>query len=96
MYLYSLQIKRGFKKKKKKNISHIKCWLQAHDYEHGNAANLSESYPTYETWTEFEVLSLMFFTIIIIIIIIIIVLVVRVPGYRSKGPGFDSRRNQIF
>jgi hypothetical protein len=23
-------------------------------------------------------------------------LVVRVPGYRSKGPGFDSRRYQIF
>jgi hypothetical protein len=23
-------------------------------------------------------------------------LVVRVPGYRSKGPGFDSRRCQIF
>jgi hypothetical protein len=22
--------------------------------------------------------------------------VVRVPGYRSRGPGFDSRRNQIF
>jgi hypothetical protein len=24
------------------------------------------------------------------------VLVVRVPGYRSRGPGFDSRRHQIF
>jgi hypothetical protein len=23
-------------------------------------------------------------------------LVVRVPGYRSRGPGFDSRRCQIF
>jgi hypothetical protein len=23
-------------------------------------------------------------------------LVVRVPGYRSKGPGFDSPRYQIF
>jgi hypothetical protein len=23
-------------------------------------------------------------------------LVVRVPGYRSRGPGFDSRRSQIF
>jgi hypothetical protein len=23
-------------------------------------------------------------------------LVVRVPGYRSKGPGFDSRRYQIL
>jgi hypothetical protein len=23
-------------------------------------------------------------------------LVVRVPGYRSKGPGFDSRHYQIF
>jgi hypothetical protein len=23
-------------------------------------------------------------------------LVVGVPGYRSKGPGFDSRRYQIF
>jgi hypothetical protein len=23
-------------------------------------------------------------------------LVVRVPGYRSKGPGFDSRHHQIF
>jgi hypothetical protein len=23
-------------------------------------------------------------------------LVVRVPGYRSRSPGFDSRRNQIF
>jgi hypothetical protein len=24
------------------------------------------------------------------------VLVGRVPGYRSRGPGFDSRRYQIF
>jgi hypothetical protein len=24
------------------------------------------------------------------------VLVVRVPGYRSRGPGFDSRNYQIF
>jgi hypothetical protein len=23
-------------------------------------------------------------------------LVVRVPGYRSRGPGFDSQRYQIF
>jgi hypothetical protein len=23
-------------------------------------------------------------------------LVVRVPGYRSRGPGFNSRRYQIF
>jgi hypothetical protein len=23
-------------------------------------------------------------------------LVVRVPGYRSRGPGFDSRHYQIF
>jgi hypothetical protein len=23
-------------------------------------------------------------------------LVVEVPGYRSRGPGFDSRRYQIF
>jgi hypothetical protein len=23
-------------------------------------------------------------------------LVVKVPGYRSRGPGFDSRRYQIF
>jgi hypothetical protein len=23
-------------------------------------------------------------------------LVVRVPGYRSRGPGFDSRRYEIF
>jgi hypothetical protein len=23
-------------------------------------------------------------------------LVARVPGYRSRGPGFDSRRYQIF
>jgi hypothetical protein len=23
-------------------------------------------------------------------------LVVRVPGYRSRGPGFDSRRYQFF
>jgi hypothetical protein len=23
-------------------------------------------------------------------------LVVRVPGYRSRGPGYDSRRCQIF
>jgi hypothetical protein len=23
-------------------------------------------------------------------------LVVRVPGYRSSGPGFDFRRHQIF
>jgi hypothetical protein len=23
-------------------------------------------------------------------------LVVRVPGYRSRGPGFDSRRYHIF
>jgi hypothetical protein len=23
-------------------------------------------------------------------------LVVRVPGYRSRGPGFDSRRYKIF
>jgi hypothetical protein len=36
-----------------------------------------------------------------IIIIIIIIgrlcgLMIRVPGYRSRGPRFDSRRNQIF
>jgi hypothetical protein len=39
-------------------------------------------------------------SLIIIIRIIIISglcgLVVRVPGYRSRGPGFDSRRYQIF
>jgi hypothetical protein len=44
-------------------------------------------------------------SVIIIIIIIIIIafvgdrlcgLVVRVPGYRSRGPEFDSRRYQIF
>jgi hypothetical protein len=23
-------------------------------------------------------------------------IVIRVPGYRSRGPGFDSRRCQIF
>jgi hypothetical protein len=45
---------------------------------------------------------LMMMIIIIIIIIIIIMMdrlcgiVVRVPGYRSRGPGFDSRCYQIF
>jgi hypothetical protein len=34
--------------------------------------------------------------LIIIIMVRLCGLVVRVPGYRSRDPGFDSRRYQIF
>jgi hypothetical protein len=43
----------------------------------------------------------MSFVVAVVVVVVVVVyftcrLVVRVPGYRSRGPGFDSRGYQIF